>query len=233
MRMRDVWADLGRLLFFRLPKERWAGIGSWRHLALGVAFTWLAGIGRYWDSPRGEWWQFAGLGSLAYVVVLSALLWVVLAPLVEEPRQLLRPLFAFVCLTSPPALLYAIPVERFTTLDTATALNMWFLAAVAAWRVALLVYFLRRGLRLDGVRVGVGVLLPVSAILFLLVRLNLEHVIIRIMAGIEPHERSSADDAYGVVFLLSILALPAFAVSLVVWLILCGTRLARRWRGVV
>jgi|GEM_PF-4987218 len=44
---------------------------------------------------------------------------------------------AFVTLTAPPALLYAIPVERFMTPSAASVTNAWFLAVVAAWRVGL------------------------------------------------------------------------------------------------
>ena len=44
---------------------------------------------------------------------------------------------AFVTLTAPPALLYAIPVERFMTPSAASVTNVWFLAVVAAWRVGL------------------------------------------------------------------------------------------------
>ncbi len=49
-----------------------------------------------------------------------------------------------VCLTAPPALLYAIPVERFFDAATARNINTGFLAFVAAWRVALLAFYLMR-----------------------------------------------------------------------------------------
>ena len=50
----------------------------------------------------------------------------------------------FVTLTSLPALLYAIPVEKFMSLETAQTANVIFLAIVASWRVALLIVFLKR-----------------------------------------------------------------------------------------
>ena len=34
------------------------------YLFLGVVTAWLIGIGRYWDNPRADWWQYAGLGSV-------------------------------------------------------------------------------------------------------------------------------------------------------------------------
>lgn len=55
-------------------------------------------------------------------------------------------MLTFVCLTSPPALLYAIPVDQFLSLEVARNINLIFLAVVAAWRVALLIFYLRRGL---------------------------------------------------------------------------------------
>ena len=50
----------------------------------------------------------------------------------------------FVTLTSLPALLYAIPVEKFMALEYAQTANVLFLAVVASWRVALLIVFLKR-----------------------------------------------------------------------------------------
>lgn len=44
-------------------------------LAYGFIFTWLAGVGRYWDNPRAELWQIMGLGSIAYVFVLALIIW--------------------------------------------------------------------------------------------------------------------------------------------------------------
>jgi hypothetical protein len=52
-----------------------------------------------------------------------------------EPRY--ERVLTFVTLTAPPALLYAIPVERFMALQDAQITNFWFLAIVALWRVAL------------------------------------------------------------------------------------------------
>lgn len=76
--------DTLRILTFRKPSPAIAR--SWKtYLAFGLAFTWLAGIGRYWDNPRAELFQSLGLGSIAYVFVLAAILWLLLAPL--RPRH--------------------------------------------------------------------------------------------------------------------------------------------------
>lgn len=171
-------------------------------LLWGLVWTWLAGIGRYWDHPRADWWQTAGLGSLAYVLVLSMLLWLVIAPL--RPRAgSWREVLLFVTLTSPPALLYAIPVERFLPMAEAARANAWFLAIVAAWRVALWVVFLRRAARLQSGEVLIVTLLPLTAIVTLLATLNLEHVVYSLMSGIREQDASSADAAYGIVIALT------------------------------
>lgn len=213
MTFRDLWL----LLTFRLPEDRFDAFGA-RHLALGLTFTWLAGVGRYWDSPRAEWWQFAGLGSLAYVVVLDAILWIVIRPLTTHANFDYVHLLAFVALTSPPALLYAIPVERFCALATATTLNVWFLAVVALWRVALLAFYLRRGLALDWIRSVLALLLPLAAIIGALAALNLEHVVFRFMAGLRDDERSADDGAHAVVVLLHFIAMPLFLLTVIPWL---------------
>lgn len=184
-------------------------------LLWGLAWTWLAGIGRYWDHPRADWWQSAGLGSLAYVLALSVVLWLVIAPL--RPRSgRWHEVLLLVSLTSPPALLYAIPVERFLTIEDAATANAWFLAIVAAWRVALWVVFLHRAARLQSGEVLIVTLLPLTLIVTTLAALNLEHVVYSLMSGIREQDTSSADTAYAVVIALTFyswLVLPFTVVS--------------------
>ncbi len=131
--------------------------------------------------------------------------WLLLAPL--RPRNwTYRNVLIFVTLTAPPAVLYAIPVERFMSPDHATMTNAWFLGVVAAWRVSLLVVFLRRVARLTWFPLVVATLLPLAAIVVTLAILNLEHVVFDLMAGIKPGQESSNDTAYTVVFLLAFLS---------------------------
>jgi hypothetical protein len=64
-----------RLLTFRPISS--AVPAQWRaFLIFGLFFTWLAGVGRYWDNPRADLWQSLGLGSLVYVFVLALMIWV-------------------------------------------------------------------------------------------------------------------------------------------------------------
>lgn len=188
------------------------------YLVFGLLFTWLAGIGRYWDNPRAELWQYLGLGSVAYVFVLALFVWGLLAPL-RPKNWSYRNVLLFLTLTAPPAVLYAIPVETFMTLNNARAANAWFLALVAAWRVALLVVFLRRTAGLSGGATAVATLLPISAIVLALSLLNLEHVVFDLMSG-RAQDASGNDSAYLVVYFLSIFAFLAAPVLAIIYLVL-------------
>jgi uncharacterized protein (DUF486 family) len=203
-----IIADAFRVLTFRRPSaaiaQQWPA-----YLAFGLFFTWLAGVGRYWDNPRAELWQQMGLGSLAYVLCLAFVLWLLLLPL--KPRLWsYRNVLVFVTLTSPPAVLYAIPVEKFMTLPAAQSANAWFLAIVASWRVALLVWFLRQSAGLRGFTVLVASLLPLTLIVVSLAALNLEHVVFSLMSGILPEERSANDLSYSIVNTLALFSFLAF-----------------------
>ncbi len=212
--LRQILHDEWRFLSFRNtssgPARHWQA-----YLAFGLICTWLAGIGRYWDNPRALWWQSLGLGSLAYVGALALLLWLLIWPL--KPRHWsLRNVLVFVTLTAPPALLYAIPVERFLSMAAAQDTNAWFLALVASWRVALLAVFLRRVAQLSWAALVVATLTPLALIVFSLSMLNLEHVVFRLMAGIGAEEKSANDAAYVIVLVLtyfSFLASPALLIA--------------------
>lgn len=95
-------------------------------------------------------------------------------------------------------------------LEAAQEANVWFLAIVASWRVALLVVFLIRFASLSIFQAVVATLLPITLIVTTLFLLNLEHVVFRIMAGLEDHERSVNDAAYGILFLITFFSVLAF-----------------------
>lgn len=202
--LRRLIADVGRFLAFRKTSAQLHSHAR-SYLAFGLLVTWLVGIGRYWDSPRAELWQHLGLGSLAYVFVLALLLWLLIWPLRPQRWSYFNVLL-FVTLCSPPALLYAVPVERFMSMHAAQVTNAWFLGLVAAWRVALLIVFLRRVAQLSWPSIVIATLLPLALIVVSLMFLNLEHVVFNLMAGIRDAEISSADFAYGIVVLLSVLS---------------------------
>ncbi len=205
--MRDVLKTLVRVLTFRVTAEELGSLDR-RHLRFGLAATWVVGMGRYWDDPRAVWGQKLGLGSVVYVFVLSALLWLVVTPF-NPPRWRYRDVLTFVTLTSPPAILYAIPVERWTDIETAISLNIAFLALVALWRVALWVFYLRRYAQAGVFATIVISLLPLTAIVATLTALNLEHAVFDIMGGLR--ERTPHDGAYMTIVMLTFLS---------VWLII-------------
>jgi hypothetical protein len=180
------------------------------YLAFGLFFTWAAGVGRYWDHPDAWFWQYLWLGSVAYIFVLSAILWLIVWPL-QPKNWSYQNVLLFVSLTAPPALLYAIPVERFMPMSTAQATNAWFLAVVAVWRVALYAVFLRRVARLPYGSLGVATLLPLVLIVLTLVTLNLEHTVFEIMAGMDADRATPTgnDAAYGIVVMLSLFSILA------------------------
>lgn len=216
---KTVLIDALGILVFRRPSAALAR--HWQpYLLIGLMATWLAGIGRYWDSPRADLWQHLGLGSLAYVFLLAFILWLVVLPL-RPQRWSYRNVLIFVSLTAPPALLYAIPVERFMPLPMAQSVNAWFLAVVASWRVALLIWFLRRIAMLQWLSVLVATLLPLTLIVVSLAFFNLEHVVFNIMAGNAPDQRSGNDLAYQVVILLALIstALAPVVIAAYGWLV--------------
>ncbi|HEY6562468.1 MAG TPA: hypothetical protein VI072_34605 [Polyangiaceae bacterium] len=220
---RAIW----RLLTFRITVEEFMSLGR-RHLVVGLLWTWIVGMGRWWDDPDARLLQHLGLGSVLYVGVLSALLWVVVLPLRPRNWTFTRVL-TFVSMTSPPALLYAIPVEQLLEPATAGRLNLWFLAAVALWRVALLLRFLSMVPRLGTVTRMVTALLPLSAIVSSLAALNLHRVVFRIMGGIAEHEKSVHDAAYSVLVFLTFCAVTALPILLVLYV---AAIVHRRKRGI-
>ena len=106
------------------------------------------------------------------------------------------------------------------TLEAAQTTNVWFLAVVALWRVALLVRYLNSVAGLSGGAIVVATLMPLTLIVSSLTALNLEHVVFRIMAGLEDHEKSANDMAYGILFLITFFSLYTFPFLLVAYLFL-------------
>ncbi|HYH85663.1 MAG TPA: hypothetical protein VEX60_09275 [Pyrinomonadaceae bacterium] len=189
---------------FRLTAEEFGKL-DYRHLLFGLLCTWVVGIGRWWDDPRAGMLQHAGVGSVVYVFILAGLLWLVVLPL-RPKRWSYRHVLTFVALTSPPAIIYAIPVEMFYGMETARGLNAWFLFVVASCRVALLVFYLRRHARLGPLAAAVAMLLPIIFIVFTLTALNLEKAAFETMGGMRG-ERTANDSAYAILTLLSLLSI--------------------------
>ena len=217
-----VLSDQISLLLFRPFKPNIAQYGH-LYLAWGLFTTWLVGIGRYWDHPSAQFWQYWGLGSVSYVFFLALLIWVIAAPL-RPDNWSYRNVLIFVALTSLPALLYAIPVEKFMALHDAQSTNVKFLAIVALWRVALLFKFLRSVAGFDGWTVTIVGLLPLVIIVTVLVALNLEQAVFNIMgSGGRPTQN---DSSYTILSLITFLSLWTSPILLIVY---CGL-IRKKWR---
>ncbi|NNC97557.1 MAG: hypothetical protein HKN88_05740 [Gammaproteobacteria bacterium] len=207
--IKQIIQDQFALLTFKEFKPKLSEFGSY-YLLFGLFTAWLAGVGRYWDNPKAELWQHLGLGSVAYCFFLSALLYFLLLPL-RPKNWTYRTVLIFVSMTSLPAVLYAIPVERFLDIKSAQLANVWFLAVVAIWRVILLLLFLLRSAKLGKVELFIAAFLPIVMIVTVLSALNLEHVVFNIMAGFSPEDVSGNDLAYQIlvsITFLSIFLLP-------------------------
>ncbi|MDJ0938483.1 MAG: hypothetical protein QNJ00_01835 [Woeseiaceae bacterium] len=205
-----------RFLFFRPIRVSLQGdFAQWLGYVLVV--TWLVGVGRYWDHPSAMTFQYLGLGSVAYIFSLATLVFLVVWPL-GPANWSFHGVVVFVGLTSLPALLYAIPVERFMSLERAQAANAGFLAIVALWRVALFLRYLHTVALLHWFVVLTVATLLLSGIVFALALLNLEHVVFDLMAGIRPEDASPNDTAYLIVFGLAFWSLFAFPAAAVVYL---------------
>ncbi|MCM3870508.1 MAG: hypothetical protein ND895_07445 [Pyrinomonadaceae bacterium] len=193
-----------------------------------MAFTWLVGIGRWWDDPDAQLLQHLGVGSVVYIFVLALLLWLIVWPL-KPQNWSYRHVLTFVALTSPPAILYAIPVERFTSLETARTLNVWFLGLVATWRVALLFFYLRRYARLPVFSIVVAALLPITLIIVTLTMLNLERAVFDLMGGLRS-DGTANDNAYAVLIMLSLISVVLFIPLLICYIFLSVRSFVRKAR---
>lgn len=154
----------------------------WHFLALGLVSSWLAGLGRYWDTPEAQWWQYAGLGSIIYTLFMAAFLYALILPMQPRNWSYLNVL-TFVGMTAPPAILYAIPVERFTDPYMASQVNYGFLVVVATWRVGLLWLYLRRSAQLSVAPAFFALTVPLALIMVVLAYFQLSQTIMEGMAG--------------------------------------------------
>ena len=88
-----------------------------KHFIAGLIGTWIVGMGRYWDDGGASLLQHVGLGSVIYIFVLAAFIWLIVKPFRVDNWNYFT-VVTFIGLTSFPAILYAIPVERFFSIQT-------------------------------------------------------------------------------------------------------------------
>jgi hypothetical protein len=109
--MASICSTLFRILTFQFTKAEVENL-SYQHLAGGLVLMWIVGVRRYLDHPKAELLQYFGLELVIYVLVLALSLYLVVLPL-RPDNWSYRQLLTFMTLTSPPALLYAVPVEKW------------------------------------------------------------------------------------------------------------------------
>lgn len=189
-----------RVLSFRATREELLRLDG-RHLAYGLFWTWLVGVGRHWDHEGYETWQYLGLTSLLVVFALSLVLAAFIFPIRPKGISLMG-LLTFVSLTSPPAVLYAIPVESFLDLEAANGINLTFLLFIALWRVALVHFYVVRVGEFRYSQALSSIFFPITVVIAVLNILNLDGVMVDFMSGVEESNRTSMDASYIVLILL-------------------------------
>jgi hypothetical protein len=195
----NVRKTIIRLLTFRLTREEMLQFNR-RHFTAGLIGTWIVGIGRNWDHENASLMQHLGIGSLIYIFMLAGFIWLIVKPFFVEDWTYFR-VVTFIGLTSFPAILYAIPVEKWFSLPVADSINAWFLAVVAFWRLCLLYFFLARFTRLSSENIVVITLMPICLIIATLSALNLDHVVYNFMSGI--NHPSANDSSYFILLILT------------------------------
>jgi hypothetical protein len=210
--LRQVLRDEFSFLLFRPIRPDFDRLGNY-YLAMGLCASWLAGMGRYYDNPNAYLFQYLGLGSVAYVFVMAALLYHILAPL-RPANWTYRNVLIFVGMTAPPAILYATPIQWFLPFEAARQINIWFLVIVAIWRVALLFQYLMRSSRLGIAGSLIGGLLPLSLVVVILAMLNLQHVTFDIMSGVKTAGTTGMEATYSIILALTVLSFAILPISL-------------------
>lgn len=181
--MRTILADFVRFAFFK-PLQGDVGARSTAYLVTGLSITWIVGFGRTWDFETAPLWLRTGLHSVAYALVLAALIWAVTLAL-RPARWTYRNVLLMVTMTALPGLIYAIPVERILPADAARGVNLIFLLIVASWRMALFYRFLRKVALLPPGATLVAWLLPPALIAAPLSAFGMLDAVMRGMSGIQ------------------------------------------------
>jgi hypothetical protein len=195
----NITKTIVRLLTFKLTRDEMLQFNR-KHFIAGLLGTWFVGMGRYWDDEGASLLQHLGLGSVIYIFCLAAFIWLIIKPFFVESWSYFT-VVTFIGLTSFPAILYAIPVEKFVSNQTANNINVWFLAIVAIWRLALLNYFLKRFTKLSYGNIITVTLMPICLIISVLTALNLHRVVFNIMGGVR--NPSQHEGAYFVLMILT------------------------------
>eukprot|EP00913_Durusdinium_trenchii_P023355 g21933.t1 len=165
---------------------------------LGFVLVLSAGFAREYDGEDLLYAPWHLLLPLAASLVTSFILLALLMLFAMRPEsgnwsflQGYRAFLGLYWLTAPLAWLYAIPVERFLPAGEATRMNLFLLAVVSIWRVALITRVISVLYGVSALRAFFPVMLFADAIAVLLL-LNSPLPIISIMGGIRLTESEQA-----------------------------------------
>ncbi len=215
--MKEVMANVFRFVTFRSRSEdfeKW----DWRHFVVGFTGTWAVGIARNWDYPSAPFFATLGLASIAYIFILSLVLFVFAWPVSSTKRNYWHVL-TMVSLTSFPGLIYGIPVEQFLDGGLAQQANLWFLIVVASWRVGLAIFYFIRGADCSLLTALATLGTPIFAIILSLIGTGRAGYVMEIMGGMNRDSSGpqyQVDSAIAMLGCFSyILSLPAFVVYIV------------------
>jgi hypothetical protein len=218
MNILPLFRTAARLLTFQISRNELLQLDN-RHLILGLCMTWIVGMGRSWDDTNANILQHLGIGSVMYIFVLSLLIWLVARPLSVQALEY-KQVLTFIALVSPPALLYAIPVEQFFNSEVSRALNVSLLLIVATWRVALLCFYFSRFLQMRWYAIAVATLLPLALIMVPITMFRMSEAVASSMGGLREDQVMS-EPATRVLDYLGTLSCAAVLPLLIIYLILC------------
>jgi hypothetical protein len=171
--------------------------------ALGIAsvFVLSAALARNYDrvSLLHEPWRLAGpfVASLAISGPLFLTVYLFARSKGMHGPGICRAYLSFLALywmTAPLAWLYGIPYERFYSLLDAVHANLWTLAVVSAWRVALLARVVSVVFDLR-IRAALPLVMLVADIAALPALHLIPLPVVQVMGGINPEEREIAFSA--------------------------------------
>jgi hypothetical protein len=212
-------------------------VANCRHgLLLGAILVTLAGFAREYDGEDllHEPWHLLIPHAASFVTSFILFVMLRLTGIGRWPEQLsfrngYARLLSLYWMTAPLALVYAVPVERWMSGRAATQTNLWLLAIVAGWRVALIT---RAILVAFGARpvwkIVVMVLLFGDGVMLLALWL-LPIPVLQFMGGVRMTDSESLIQATS--FLLQAAGYLALPILLIAWLFPSDCRDTWRWKA--
>lgn len=213
--MKNAFVDMIDVLLLRITSERIRRFGWW-HLFLGVAVTWLVGVGRWYDDPMADPVRLTGVGSIVYVLFLGTFIYLVARPLAsaDSPLRNAGKVIIAVMLTAAPAALYAFPIERFGDPDLHLNYNTAALFVVSTWRVMMFYSILRQGGEMDKKQTWAVMLVVISVILGVLGFFGVLGAVANSMGGFRDAAEERGATLAGYAFLA---AIPMFIVGVAMY----------------